>query len=349
MALQLAIIGCGTKATQYIQTWISRDDLSIRAVMDPNPAAMTNVATIAAAAGKTAPVSYSDWQQLLNTEAGALDAVYICTPHVAHAEQALLALNLGLDVLLEKPMVTTVAEAQALAQAQQRSGKTLVVAYQGGLSPLVAELRDAIASEKYGPLVSINAAIWEDWADKYQGHWKQIPAISGGGFMFDTGAHMMNTVSRITSKPFARISAIMQNLGFPVDVVTTVSGELSDGTLFNLHASGRAIRCVSRIECFFPTAIVRICAQACNAESLAWSDAVNADALEDLVSNEGVIAKPLPSDIITRLREVTNDTLASMAAADPATRKVHDHFMAFRKKYSIWSATGEKGFMDLGV
>ena len=96
-------------------------------------------------------------------------------------------------------------------------------------------------------------------------------------------------------------------------------------------------------------AIVRVCAQACNAESLAWSDAVNADALEDLVTNEGVIAKPLPSDIITRLREVTHDTLASMAAADPATRKVHDHFMAFRKKYSTWSATGEKGFMDLGV
>lgn len=260
MALQLAIIGCGTKATQYIQTWISRDDLQIRAVMDPNPAAMANVATIAAAAEKAAPQSYSDWQQLLNTEAKSLDAVYICTPHAAHAEQALLALNLGLDVLLEKPMVTTVAEAEALVAAQQRSGKTLVVAYQGGLSPLVAELRDAIATEKYGPLVSINAAIWEDWADKYQGHWKQIPAISGGGFMFDTGAHMMNTVSRITSKPFARISAMMQNLGFPVDVVTSVCGELSDGTLFNLHASGRAIRCVSRIECYFPTAIVRICA-----------------------------------------------------------------------------------------
>ncbi len=96
-------------------------------------------------------------------------------------------------------------------------------------------------------------------------------------------------------------------------------------------------------------AIVRICAQACNAESLAWSDAVNADALEDLVSNEGVIAKPLPGDIVTRLREVTQDTLASMAAADPTTRKVHDHFMAFRKKYSSWSATGEKGFLDLGA
>lgn len=260
MELKLAIIGCGTKATQYIQTWIVRPDIKLMAIMDPNTKAMDNVCSIAQQQHKQAPACYNNWQQLLQDNAAQLDAVYICTPHASHAEQALLALKLGLDVLLEKPMVTSVAEAEALAAAQQKSGKTLVVAYQGGLSPLVQELKDAIASQKYGALVSINAAIWEDWADKYQGHWKQVPAISGGGFMFDTGAHMMNTVSKITSKPFARISAIMHNHGFPVDVVTTVSGELNDGTLFNLHACGRSIRCVSRIECYFPQAIVRICA-----------------------------------------------------------------------------------------
>lgn len=260
MELKLAIIGCGTKATQYIQTWIVRPDIKLIAIMDPNTKAMDNVCSIAQQQHKQAPACYNSWQQLLQDNAAQLDAVYICTPHASHAEQALLALELGLDVLLEKPMVTSVAEAEALAAAQQKSGKTLVVAYQGGLSPLVQELKDAIASQKYGALVSINAAIWEDWADKYQGHWKQVPAISGGGFMFDTGAHMMNTVSKITSKPFARISAIMHNHGFPVDVVTTVSGELNDGTLFNLHACGRSIRCVSRIECYFPQAIVRICA-----------------------------------------------------------------------------------------
>jgi TRAP-type mannitol/chloroaromatic compound transport system substrate-binding protein len=96
-------------------------------------------------------------------------------------------------------------------------------------------------------------------------------------------------------------------------------------------------------------AIVRVCAQSCNSESLSWSDAVNAGALEDLVQNEGVIAKPLPTEIITRLREVTADTLASMAAADPATRKVHDNFMAFRAKYKSWASVGEKGFMDVDV
>lgn len=95
-------------------------------------------------------------------------------------------------------------------------------------------------------------------------------------------------------------------------------------------------------------AIVRNAAQACNNESLAWSDAVNADALEDLVTNEGVIARPLPPEIIARLYEVTNDTLASMAAADPATQRIHEHFMAFRAKYASWAAVGERGFMNLG-
>lgn len=260
MELKLAIIGCGTKATQYIQTWILRSDIRLHAIMDPNSNAMDNVCRIALQQQKPAPTCYSSWQQLLQDNAAELDAVYICTPHASHAEQALLALQLELDVLLEKPMVTSVAEAEALAAAQQQSGKALVVAYQGGLSPLVAELKNAIAKQTYGPLVSINAAIWESWAENYKGHWKQIPEISGGGFMFDTGAHMMNTVSKITSQPFSRISAIMHNHGYPVDVVTTVSGELSDGTLFNLHACGRSIRCVSRIECYFPQAIVRICA-----------------------------------------------------------------------------------------
>lgn len=260
MELKLAIIGCGIKATQYIQTWIVRPDIQLTAIMDPNTKAMDNVCRIAQEQQKAAPACYNDWRQLLQENAAQLDAVYICTPHASHGEQALLALQLGLDVLLEKPMVTSVAEAEALADAQQKSGKALVVAYQGGLSPLVSELKNAIANQTYGPLVSINAAIWENWAENYKGHWKQIPEISGGGFMFDTGAHMMNTVSKITSQPYARISAIMHNHGYPVDVVTTVSGELSDGTLFNLHACGRSIRCVSRIECYFPQAIVRICA-----------------------------------------------------------------------------------------
>jgi predicted dehydrogenase len=171
-----------------------------------------------------------------------------------------MALNLGLNVLLEKPMVTTVEEAQALQKAQQESGKELVVAYQGGLSPLVHQLKKDIKLGTYGPLVSLSANIWENWADTYSGHWKQMPEISGGGFMFDTGAHLMNTTSMLCDKEFASISALMQNRGKPVDIVTAVMGQLTDGTLFTMQACGETIGCTSRIECYFSHHIIRICA-----------------------------------------------------------------------------------------
>ncbi|MBY0417837.1 MAG: Gfo/Idh/MocA family oxidoreductase, partial [Pararheinheimera sp.] len=98
MELKLAIIGCGTKATQYIQTWIVRSDIQLLAVMDPNGKAMDNVCRIAAEASKAAPLCFDSWQTLLKEQHQQLDAVYICTPHANHAEQALLALELGLDV-----------------------------------------------------------------------------------------------------------------------------------------------------------------------------------------------------------------------------------------------------------
>ncbi|WP_028241108.1 TRAP transporter substrate-binding protein [Stutzerimonas azotifigens] len=95
--------------------------------------------------------------------------------------------------------------------------------------------------------------------------------------------------------------------------------------------------------------IVRYCAQACTLESWAWCDAVNAEAMQDLVTNQGVTARPLPDDIVARLREVTADTLSAMAAADAPTRKVYDHFFAFRKQYLTWANVGERGFMQVGM
>nr|WP_288359047.1 TRAP transporter substrate-binding protein DctP [uncultured Pseudomonas sp.] len=96
-------------------------------------------------------------------------------------------------------------------------------------------------------------------------------------------------------------------------------------------------------------AIVRFCAQACNVDSWSWCDAVNAEAMQDLVNNQGVIARPLPDDTIKRLHEVTRDTLSSMATSDPATKKIYEHFFAFRKQYVSWASVGEKAFMEIGM
>jgi TRAP-type mannitol/chloroaromatic compound transport system substrate-binding protein len=94
-------------------------------------------------------------------------------------------------------------------------------------------------------------------------------------------------------------------------------------------------------------AIVTSCAQACDLDSHAWSEANNADALADLVQNEGVIAQTLPDDVVMALKKLTAEVLAEKAAADPLTKKVHDHFMAFRDKHRSWAAVSEKPYHGL--
>ncbi|MBO6806916.1 MULTISPECIES: TRAP transporter substrate-binding protein DctP [Thalassospira] len=91
-------------------------------------------------------------------------------------------------------------------------------------------------------------------------------------------------------------------------------------------------------------AIVKNAAQACNLDSHSWCEANNAAALRDLVENFGVTAQTLPDDVVTKLKDITAETLEAEAAKDPITKKVHDSFMAFRDTHREWAAISEKPY-----
>lgn len=257
--LRLGIIGAGLKAADYARSWAGMADVSIDAMAEVSEISRDRFAATCVAAGAAAPRAYDSAKALLAAEAGHLDAVYVSTPHAFHAENALSVLAAGLDLLLEKPMVTTVPEALALEAEQARTGKTVVVAFQGGLSPLVHDTRRRAQTGEFGDLVSVSATIWEGWKNSYTGNWKQVPEISGGGFMFDTGAHMMNTVCVLADSPFTRLSAYMDNRGIAVDLAAAVAGRLENGALVTLNAAGEGPEgCASSITFFYSKAIVAI-------------------------------------------------------------------------------------------
>jgi predicted dehydrogenase len=257
--LRFGIIGAGLKAAEYARGWTAMPDVEIAALAEVDAACRTRLSDICAGAGRPRPAEYDSDQAMLSARAHALDAVYVSTPHVFHAANALAVIDAGLDLLLEKPMVTTVAEALALVGAEKRSGRTIVIAYQGGLSPLVHDTIARARRGEFGELVSVSASIWEGWAKNYAGHWKQKPAISGGGFMFDTGAHMMNTVCVLADAEFERLCAFTNNRGLDVDLACAVAARLSNGALVTFNAAGDGPPgCASAITLFYSNAIVRI-------------------------------------------------------------------------------------------
>ena len=175
-----------------------------------------------------------------------------------HFTQASASLEAGLDVLLEKPMVMTAGEAIELIDTRDRTGRLLVVAFQGSLSPQVREASRMLRSGQLGPILNINALVWQDWAAPTAGTWRQQPELSGGGFLFDTGAHMLNTVADLAGEEFVQVAAWLENDGRPVDFRAVVIGRLASGALVTMNACGSAIpSCHSDIRVFTSRAILR--------------------------------------------------------------------------------------------
>ncbi|EJL50676.1 putative dehydrogenase [Rhizobium sp. CF122] len=257
--LRLGVIGAGLKAAEYAASWARMPEIEFVALADTTPSSRQRLIDVCIAAGAPAPRSFDDCREMLTSCRGELDIVYVSTPHAFHGEQATAVAEAGLDLFLEKPMVTTVAEAERLIAAQKKSGVTIVTAFQGGLSPLVIDTRKRALANEFGDLIAISGMIWESWSSNYDGHWKQQPEISGGGFMFDTGAHMMNTVCLLANSDFESVSAYMNNHGKKVDIATAVSARLKNGALATLTAAGEGPPgCASYITFFYSKAIVRI-------------------------------------------------------------------------------------------
>jgi predicted dehydrogenase len=257
--LRLGVIGTGHMAAHYAQSWVAIPEIVFVAISDVNADSRRKFSDICCNAGRPKPREFEDFKSMITACRDELDAVYVSTPHTLHAEHGVAVVESGLDLLMEKPMVTSVEEAQRLISARDKSRSTVVIAFQGALSPLIANTRQRIRTGEFGELVSVAGTIWENWSSRYAGHWKQRLELSGGGFMFDTGAHMMNTVCVLADVDCERVSAFTNNRRRNVDVVCAVAGRLTSGALFTLNAAGDGpAGCSSQITFFYTEAIVRI-------------------------------------------------------------------------------------------
>jgi predicted dehydrogenase len=257
--VRLGIIGCGGMAREHLRNILQQQDTTqIAAICEPSDEAYSTAAEIFRTAGMTPPPNQPDFKRFVRDFAGQLDAVFIITPHVYHHDQAVASLQAGWDVLLEKPMVMNANEARSLIEARDGTGKLLVVAFPGSLSPQIRTAVKMLRGGEIGSILNINAMVWQNWASNTTGTWRQQPAISGGGFLFDTGAHMLNTVSDLAGENFVEVAAWMDNRSTPVDILAVIIGRLASGALVTLNACGEAIpSCHSDIRVFCTGGILR--------------------------------------------------------------------------------------------
>lgn len=170
--INFAIIGCGRIAQRHAEHINNVGNLV--AVCD------TVTSKSEALATKYNAIAYTNIEDLLATEK-SVDVVAICSPNGLHATHAIMALNAGYHVLVEKPMAISVNDCGEMIKAAERANRRLFAIKQNRFNPPVAAVKEAIDKGILGKIYSIQlSCFWNRNPDYYENSWKGTKDMDGG-------------------------------------------------------------------------------------------------------------------------------------------------------------------------
>jgi predicted dehydrogenase len=138
-----------------------------------------------------------------------VDVVHICTPNASHAALAEKAIAAGKSVVCEKPLATSVADADRLLAAAERAGVVTAVPFVYRYYPTVREVRSLIADGDAGRLWLLHGSYLQDWlAGSAETNWRVSSAQGGGSRAFgDIGVHWCDLMEFATGHRITRLVA----------------------------------------------------------------------------------------------------------------------------------------------
>jgi predicted dehydrogenase len=147
-------------------------------------------------------------------ESDSVDVVHVCTPNTFHAEQAGMALALGKPIVCEKPLATSVADAQHLVDQSVTSAIPTAVPFVYRYYPAVREIRSRIARGDAGELHLLHGSYLQDWlALSTATNWRVDEALGGTSRAFaDIGVHWCDVMEFVTGH---RITRLVSSLARP--------------------------------------------------------------------------------------------------------------------------------------
>jgi len=194
--------------------------------------------------------TYPDFAALIAGERARpdrVDVVAIVPPNHLHHPAARACLDAGFHVICDKPLTTTVADAEDLCAAAGRNGRILAVTYNYSGYPLVRAARDLIAAGELGRIHRVNVEYLQDWllnpveADgNKQAAWRTDPAQSGAaGCLGDIGTHAFHLAEFVTGLTVTRLAGRLDTVvpGRRVDDDAQAALEFDNGARGTLWAS----------------------------------------------------------------------------------------------------------------
>ena len=207
-------------------------------------------AETAAACAVASDRVYADWRSLIAAERGKIDFLSVCTPNDSHYAITKAALEAGIDVICEKPLSLSLAEATELKELAAREGRILAIPFTYSGFPMVKAARELVAKGELGTICKVVLEYQQgsfrkiDFTkplDKRNG-WKMNPEKSGPSCVVaDIGVHGFHLIEYVTGLEITSLLA---------DLSTFAPGNRLDddaSLLMRLGETAKASMVVSKV------------------------------------------------------------------------------------------------------
>lgn len=223
--IKTAVVGLGRIGWKYhIPAILNHPGFELAAIADPLQDRLSEGMAEFSVRG------YADYSELLERE--EIDLAVIASPTPFHAEQAINAMNRGVDVLLEKPIASSLEETEKIIGIMNRIGRKMMTYQPHRVSPETQAVKHILARNILGPVYMIKRNVaWFTRRNDWQAYKK-----NGGGMLNNYGSHYIDQLLYITGARAKKTTVHLRkiaSLGDADDVVKIII-ETDSGILLDL-------------------------------------------------------------------------------------------------------------------
>jgi len=226
----VGVIGAGAIGRAHVETMRRSDSCVLAAIAEPSAGGRAYAEGLGVRC-------YADPLDLLREVKPA--AAIIATPNATHRELAIACIERGIVPLVEKPIASTLADAEAIAAASERSGVPVLVGHHRRHNPIIRRARAMVAEGALGRLTNATVlSIFYKPADYFEVAWRRE---AGGGPVLINLIHEIDLVRHLCGE-ISSVQAISSNAvrGFAVEDSAAVLLRLINGALVTLNLSDTA-------------------------------------------------------------------------------------------------------------
>lgn len=231
--IKTGIIGCGKVGDFHARAYKGIENSAFTAVCD------SNIDRAKAFAEVYGVAAYDDIEKMIRE--CKLDVVSVCTPHPLHADPAVVAADCGCNVLIEKPLASTLEDCDRIIEAGRKNHVTIGTMVQRRFYRPCMRIRQAIEEGKLGtPVLGMVTMLgWRDKnyydSDPWRGTWKG----EGGGVLVNQAPHQIDLLQWYMGE-VDEIYGIWKNLNHPyIEVEDTAAAVIrfKNGGIGNIVVS----------------------------------------------------------------------------------------------------------------